>query len=205
VGAYRRLLVRLGRYRWFSWLTYTFVVPFDRWLYRRSGGRLSVTHVGRRAALPELLITTTGRRSGQPRTTPVIYLEDGGRVVVVGSNFGREAHPAWSGNLLADPHATIRIHDREQRVFARPASDADVRRLWPRLLELYPAWQAYTERTDRTFRVFFLDPAGGEGEKTPPAGAHAPDPAPTQPARPGRQTAETPPRTPQTPPRGQTP
>ena len=158
---YRKLLIVLARYRWFSWLSYTFLVPLDRFLYRRSGGRLSVAHFGtrREGALPTLLLTTTGRKTGQPRTTPVLYLEDGGRIVVVASNFGREHHPAWSANLLAKPEATIRIRDREQRVVARRASEEEKRALWPRLLELYPAWEQYTERTDRDFRAFFLEPA----------------------------------------------
>jgi F420H(2)-dependent quinone reductase len=103
VRAYGRLLSWLGRFGWFSRLTWTVVVPVDRFLYDRSGGRLSLTHVGarRRGALETLLLTTTGRRSGRQRTTPVLYLRDGERLVVVASNFGREHHPAWSSNLLA--------------------------------------------------------------------------------------------------------
>ena len=118
--AYRRMLVVLGRFRWFSWLTYTLFVPLDRALYKRSGGRLSVAHVGvrRPGALQTLLLTTTGRKSGEPRSTPVLYLEDGDRLVVVASNFGREHHPAWSANLLADPRATVRIRNHERSVVA---------------------------------------------------------------------------------------
>ena len=158
---YRRLLVSLGRFRWFSWLTYTFIVPLDRLLYSRSGGRISVAHIGvkRPGALQTLLLTTTGRKSGQPRTTPVLYLEDGASLIVVASNFGREHHPAWSGNLLANPNASARIRDRERTVVARQATEEEKGALWPRLLELYPAWEAYVERTDRSFRAFFLEPA----------------------------------------------
>jgi len=159
--AYRRLLIWLGRFRWFSWLTYTFIVPLDRFLYSRSGGRVSVAHIGleRPAALPTLLLTTTGRKSGQPRTTPVVYVEDGDRLVVMASNFGREHHPAWSGNLMANPNAKVRIRARERSVVATHASEEEKRALWPRLLEVYPAWEAYTHRTDRSFRAFFLEPA----------------------------------------------
>ena len=158
--AYGKLLIALGRYRWFSWITYTLFVPLDRMLYRRSGGRLSVAHVGtkRAGAMQTLLLTTTGRKSGQPRTTPVLYLEDGNRYVVVASNFGRERHPAWSSNLIADPHATVQVRDQQRTVVARRATDDEARALWPRLLELYPTWDAYTERTQRGFRVFFLEP-----------------------------------------------
>jgi deazaflavin-dependent oxidoreductase (nitroreductase family) len=120
-----------------------------------------VGHVGlrREGALQTLLLTTTGRKSGQPRRTPVLYLEEGDDLVVVASNFGREHHPAWSSNLLAEPRAQVQIRDRERTVVARGATEDEARALWPRLLELYPAWDSYTERTDRDFRVFFLEPA----------------------------------------------
>lgn len=168
--AYRRMIIALGRFRWFSWLTYTIIVPLDRALYKHSGGRLSVAHIGARrpSALPTLLLTTTGRKSGEPRSTPVLYLEDGDRLVVVASNFGREHHPAWSGNLLADPRATVRIRDHERSVVARPATQDEKQALWPQLLELYPTWEAYTHRTDRSFRAFFLEsppPLGGDGRR----------------------------------------
>jgi deazaflavin-dependent oxidoreductase (nitroreductase family) len=79
--------------------------------------------------------------------------------VVVASNFGREKHPAWSANLLANPEATVQIRTRLQDVRARLATDEEKARLWPRLLEIYPTWDDYTERTDRSFRAFFLEPA----------------------------------------------
>jgi deazaflavin-dependent oxidoreductase (nitroreductase family) len=161
VRLYRELFIRLGRARWFSWLSIHALVPIDRFCYGRSGGRFSLLHFGRRAepALQTLLLTTRGRKTGQPRTTPVLYLEDDGRLVVVGSNFGQGHHPAWSANLLADSHASVQIRERRQEVKARLASDQEKGVLWPRLLELYPPWQAYRERTDRDFRAFFLDPA----------------------------------------------
>ena len=158
---YRDALVRLGSQKWFSDFTAAVLVPVDRTLYRVSGGRVSMLHLGRSEALPSLLLTTTGRRSGQPRTTPVLYItdEESGALFVIASNFGREHHPAWSANLLADPHAWIQLHDEHRAVIARPASEQDVERLWPRLLEIYPSWTSYRERTDRTFRGFFLDAA----------------------------------------------
>ncbi len=158
---YRQLFVWLGRTRWFSWLSINVLVPVDRFCYRRSGGRFSLLHIAgsRGAALPTLLLTTKGHKTGQPRTTPVLYLEDGDRVVVVGSNFGQPRHPAWSTNLLAEPQAMIQIHTDEKNVRARLASENEKRLLWPRLLELYPTWEAYTDRTDRSFRAFFLESA----------------------------------------------
>ena len=166
VTAYRRLFIWLSHFRWFSWLSYTVLVPIDRALYRHSHGRVSLLHVGvgRPPALPTLLMTTVGRKTGRQHTTPVLYLEDVGRFIVVGSNFGRPSHPSWSSNLLAEPRATVRVRRHETHVVARLASDDEARRLWPRLAQLYPPWQAYAGRTGRHFRVFVLDPAGTPAE-----------------------------------------
>ena len=161
VKLYRDLFVRLGRYRWFSWLTRKVIVPFDRYLFRRSNGRFSLVHFGgdRAVALPTLLLITTGRKTGQRRSTAVLYLDDDGRLVVVASNFGQPNHPAWSANLLANPGAEVIVRGAHRTVRARLASENEKSALWPRLLELYPTWQDYTHRTDRSFRAFFLESA----------------------------------------------
>ena len=155
---YRRILTALGHLRLFVVIFSRFLVPIDRALYKRTRGRLSLVHAGvrRAGALPTLLLTTTGHKTGQPRSTPVMYLEDGDQLVVVASNFGRERHPAWSRNLLAHPRAVVRIRDRERSVVAHQATKDELRALWPRLLEIYPTWDAYAERTNRDFRAFFL-------------------------------------------------
>jgi deazaflavin-dependent oxidoreductase (nitroreductase family) len=156
---YRRVLLKLGEQHWFGGLTNKVVAPADAFLYSRSGGRLSLMHVGnRRGALQTLLLTTTGRKSGQQRTTPVLYLEHGDSVVVVASNFGAERHPAWSANLRADPNATIQVRNRHSRVRARRATEEEKEALWPQLLEVYPTWEVYRGKTDRSFRAFFLEP-----------------------------------------------
>jgi len=159
VGPYGRLLRRIGGMKWFSWLSVNALVPVDRYLYRATNGRLSLMHVGGESALPTLLLTTTGRKSGQPRTTPVLYLKDAGRLVIVASNFGQERHPQWSENLLADPEADVQVHAERRHVSARLADEAELRSLWPALLEIYPGWEAYRGRTDRSFRAFYLDAA----------------------------------------------
>lgn len=145
----------LASKRWGRWLAATFYTPLDKLVYRLTGGRRGLSP--RRAVL---LLTTTGRKSGQPRRVPVLYLEDGGKLWVMASNYGRPHHPAWSSNLLADPHATVTIGRRTRQVRARRASDEEKRTLWPRLVELYPAWEAYAGWTDRDFRLFCLEPEG---------------------------------------------
>jgi deazaflavin-dependent oxidoreductase (nitroreductase family) len=152
---------RLGARRWFSRFSAVVIAPVDRFVYQRSGGRLSTMHVGQRgrAALPTLLLTTTGRKTGQARTAAVAYLEDGERLVLVASNFGQERHPAWSANLLAEPRATVQIRTERRDVVARLAREDEQAALWPRLLEIYPGWTQYREWTDRPFRMFVLEPS----------------------------------------------
>jgi deazaflavin-dependent oxidoreductase (nitroreductase family) len=131
------------------------MVPVDTWIQRRTGGRLTV--IGRHG-LPSLLLTTTGRRTGQPRTVPLLYLPDGDRYVVIASNWGQQHHPAWSGNLLANPEATVSVDGRETAVRARLADPAERERLWPAITRVWPAYDTYVERSGRDIRVFVLEP-----------------------------------------------
>ena len=143
---------RLGRTRWFARLGRA-TSGLDRWLHTRSRGRLSVLG---RPTLPHLVLTTTGRTSGQPREAVLLYAVDGDGWVVIGSNWGQERHPAWSGNLLADPHATVTVAGVATPVVATLA-DADERaRLLPTLLAVWPGYDDYAGRTDRELRVFRL-------------------------------------------------
>jgi len=155
---YLGLIRRVGHARWFTWLGVHLLTHLDRWLYPRFHGRLVSAGP---PILPLLLLTTTGRRSGRPHATPLLYLPDGDDVVVVGSNWGRAQHPAWSSNLLAQPRATVEINGRQRTVLATLATDAECRRLWPRLLALYPPYQTYADRSGRSERVFVLRPDRG--------------------------------------------
>jgi deazaflavin-dependent oxidoreductase (nitroreductase family) len=152
---YTALLRRVGNQRWFAllgrWLT-----PLDRRLYHRTGGRWSV--IGRHE-LPTLLITTTGRRSGRPRTQPLLYAVDGAGYVVVGSNWGQAHHPDWSTNLLATPTARVTLGDREFDVHAVLATGAERDRLWLLAQRVWPGYTAYAERAEgRQIRIFRLTP-----------------------------------------------
>jgi deazaflavin-dependent oxidoreductase (nitroreductase family) len=155
MSRYTALLRRLGNHRWFAALG-RLLTPLDRRLYRLSRGRWSV--VGRHE-LPSLLITTTGRKSGLPRTQPLLYATDGDGYVVVGSNWGQAQHPAWSANLLAEPNARVTLGDREVPVHATLAGGAERDRLWKLLEEIWPGYAAYAVRAEgREIRVFRLAP-----------------------------------------------
>lgn len=121
-------------------------------VYRATNGRLG----GRLAGGPVLLLTTTGRRSGEERTVPLLYLRDGESFVVVGSNGGTASHPAWWLNLKANPEATVEIGSRKLRVRAEQAIQREKERLWPRLVEMYGGYESYRERTDREIPVVLL-------------------------------------------------
>jgi deazaflavin-dependent oxidoreductase (nitroreductase family) len=157
MSRYTALLRRLGTYRWFAALGRR-LAPLDRRLYRLTGGRWSV--IGRHE-LPTLLITTTGRRSGLPRTQPLLYARDGDGYIVIGSNWGQAHHPAWSANLLARPAARVTLGDREFDVSATLATGAERDRLWQLLQRVWPGYAAYAERAEgREIRIFRLVPAG---------------------------------------------
>src|SRR5690349_226757 len=107
------------------------VGPVHIWLYRRSGGRIW----GRfpKSKAPVMLLTTTGRRSGQERTVPLIYLADGERLAIVASQGGMPTHPAWYHNLVAHPRVTVQTGKQVREMDARVATDAERAELWPRL------------------------------------------------------------------------
>lgn len=132
------------------------------WIYRRSGGRLGRTwRVGSalRHGVPICLLTTTGRKSGQPRTAPLLHMADGDRVVLVASQGGLPSNPQWYRNLLADPAVTIQIGRSTRSMRAHPADAAERAVLWPRLVELYRDFASYQEWTDREIPVVVCEPA----------------------------------------------
>jgi deazaflavin-dependent oxidoreductase (nitroreductase family) len=153
---------RAGPVRPSSEREYRRVKPFIRlmsWANKRvfqlSGGRLGNKFL---RGAPVGLLTTVGRKSGQPRTTPLIYLEDGDRIVLVASQGGLPHHPIWYLNLEADPDAEFQVGRDARRLRARRASDAEKRDLWPRLCSIYPDYDDYQRRTERNIPVVILEP-----------------------------------------------
>ncbi|HEX8628020.1 MAG TPA: nitroreductase family deazaflavin-dependent oxidoreductase [Catenuloplanes sp.] len=153
MSRYTALLRRLGAGRWFAALG-SRLTPLDRRLYQLTRGRWSV--LGRHR-LPTLLIITTGRRSGLPRTQPLLYATDGDGYVVVGSNWGQAHHPAWSSNLLARPTARVVLGDREFDVRATLSTGVERDRLWQLVQRIWPGYAAYASRAGgREIRIFRL-------------------------------------------------
>lgn len=123
-------------------------------LYRLSGGRIG----GKLGKAPILLLTTTGRKSGQQRTAPVLYLADGERFVVINTNAGNAKTPAWSLNLRANPEAAVEVGRRRVDVRARIAEGEERDDLWRRHMEQYEGWDYYESKLDRDPVVFVLEP-----------------------------------------------
>ena len=104
-----------------------------------------------------LLLTTRGRSSGEPRTSPLIHRTDDGRWVVVASKGGAPRNPAWFENLKADPEAEIEIKDEKIPVRARAADGEERTRLWRHMTEVWPAYDDYQRHTDREIPVVVLE------------------------------------------------
>jgi F420H(2)-dependent quinone reductase len=122
--------------------------------YRATGGRIGGTH--KRA--PVLLLDHVGRKSGQVRTTPLLYQRDGENLVIVASRGGSDATPAWWLNLKASPVTTVTVGRERRRVQAQQASDDDKARLWPGLVQMFPDYAVYQSRTSRDIPVIVLSP-----------------------------------------------
>lgn len=125
------------------------------WTYRASGGRFGYSA----GQITNLLLTTTGRRSGSARTVPLAYITDGPRYVVVASNGGADRHPAWWLNLRQSPAATAQVGREMVAVRGRLATDEERARLWPRLKAGNPFYGQYEQITARQIPVVILEPA----------------------------------------------
>ena len=121
-------------------------------VYRETGGERGYHWRGTTI----LLLSTQGRSSGQPRTTPLIHRTDDGRWIVVASKGGSPENPGWYENLRANPEATIQVRGEEIPVSASTAEGAERSRLWSEMTEAWPAYDEYQARTDREIPVVVL-------------------------------------------------
>jgi F420H(2)-dependent quinone reductase len=125
------------------------------WVYERTDGRLGA----RLLWFPTALLTTTGRKSGEPRTTPTLYLRDGNRVILPASFGGRAENPTWYLNLKENPTVEVRIRAERLRLSARDATDEERARYWPPLIRMYPPYRGYRDATDRVIPLVVCEPA----------------------------------------------
>jgi deazaflavin-dependent oxidoreductase (nitroreductase family) len=123
-------------------------------IHRFTRGRV----LDRLAGMPVLLLTTTGRRSGKARTTPLTFFRDGDDLVVIASNGGADRAPDWSLNLQQNPRAVVQIGTDRLTVQASAAAPEKRERLWARITATYPGYAAYQQRTARRIPVLILTP-----------------------------------------------
>jgi len=122
-------------------------------IYERSGGR-----IGAWLGLPTLLLSVTGRKSGQTRSTPLAYFQDGESYVVVGSDGAAKRDPQWWKNLQVDPMGAVRVGRKKLKVKATLATGAERERLWEIGKTFNPMWSKYQTRTERELPVVVLTP-----------------------------------------------
>jgi deazaflavin-dependent oxidoreductase (nitroreductase family) len=155
---FQRLVVRLAGTRPVLWLLRHTLHLLDALLWRLSGGRLTASQL--LAGTPTIFVTTTGARSGLPRTVPLVGTSDGERILLVASNWGGEGNPAWYYNLRANPECQVRLGDQSHTYVARELTGAERERAWQRAVAVYPGYSVYRQLAPRrTIPVFALEPA----------------------------------------------
>jgi F420H(2)-dependent quinone reductase len=127
-------------------------------LLRLSGGRLKRSRL-LAGGQPVLALSTTGRKSGEVRSTVLAYVPDGENFAVVPSNAGQDRTPSWWLNLQADPRAEVEVAGQSHAVRARPATPEEQPRLWRAFVDQYGGFEDYTQMTDRDIPVVILEPA----------------------------------------------
>ncbi len=129
----------------------------DHVALRLSGGRTTATTA--LTGLPVLFLTTTGAKSGLPRTAPLFGIPIDGSLGLIGSNFGGPSHPGWVHNLMADPRARVRYRRSEVEIRADLADGDATEQIWATAIQMYPGYAAYRAKAPRSIRVFVARPA----------------------------------------------
>lgn len=124
-------------------------------LYQKSGGKLAGSFL---QGAPVALLTTTGRKTGEPRVSPLLFLREGNRVVLVASQGGAAKHPMWYLNLKANPKVSVQIKDEVLQLTARDATEQERAEYWPKLVEMYSSFEDYQSWTDRVIPIVICDP-----------------------------------------------
>jgi deazaflavin-dependent oxidoreductase (nitroreductase family) len=127
----------------------------NTFMYRRNGGEgLGGTF----QKIPVALLTTTGRKTGEPRVSPLYFLRDGDRVIVAASRGGSAKNPMWYLNLKANPKVKVQLKKEVLDLTARDATDDERAHYWPQLVDMYPSYDDYQSYTDRTIPIVICDP-----------------------------------------------
>jgi deazaflavin-dependent oxidoreductase (nitroreductase family) len=133
----------------------TIMPPLERAWAKLSGGKRPLSGL----LVPSLVLHTRGAKSGLDRDSPLMYCpEPGGRMLVTGSNFARDAHPAWTANLAAHPDAAVTVRGRRIPVLAERIADDKLEETWAYIEKQWPGYRGYERSSGRTLRIFRLTP-----------------------------------------------
>jgi deazaflavin-dependent oxidoreductase (nitroreductase family) len=130
------------------------ITRVNLWLLIRSKGRLGNSFLGK----PVLLLHTVGHKSGQQRMTPLFYLAEGDRIILVASNAGTVKDPAWFGNIKVNPEVSMQIRGQYREMRGHSASEQEFEYYWPRVVEMFPTWGEIQEMSLRKFPIAVFEP-----------------------------------------------
>jgi deazaflavin-dependent oxidoreductase (nitroreductase family) len=152
----QKLIQKLAASRGGSWVLLRVLPPIDRVLFRWSGDKHTL--VGFIAGLPTLLLISTGAKSGETRTTPLVGIPRKDGYILIGSNFGQKHHPAWVYNLRAHPEAGLSLDGKTRNYIAREVRGEERAACWQEAVSFYAGYEAYKVRAGREIAVFVLEP-----------------------------------------------
>lgn len=152
MGLFTPLAVRIGSISWLPRYVPQ-IMWIDKLLQRLTRGRASLLGM---AGLPNLMLTAIGRKSGVPRDTPLLCVPYGQDILIAGSNFGMAKDPMWVKNIEANPEVTTRFRRRTSAKVARRLQGDERAAAWAHMLETWPNFAKYEQRTDRQIKVFLL-------------------------------------------------
>ena len=152
MGLFTPLAIRIGSIPWLPRYVPQ-IMWVDKLLQRLTRGRLSLLGM---AGLPNLMLTAIGRKSGVPRDTPLLCVPYGQDILIAGSNFGMDKDPMWVKNIEANPEVTARFRRRTSAMVARRLEGDEREAAWAHMLDTWPNFAKYEQRTDRQIKLFLL-------------------------------------------------
>ena len=150
----RRAVARFSRTRFFRRVGPTIMPPLERAIAKLTGGRVQMSGL----LVPSLVLHSIGARSGLERDTTLMYCSEGESMLVTGSNFARDAHPAWTSNLLAHPDVAVSVRGRRIEVRAELIGQHEREEVWAYIERQWPGYRGYERASGRTLRIFRLMP-----------------------------------------------
>ena len=127
----------------------------NTWIYQKTNGKIGGKFL---QGAPVALLTTTGRKTGEPRVSPLLFWREGNRIVLIASQGGAANNPMWYLNLKANPNVSVQIKDEVLMLKARDATEAERAEYWPKMATMYSSFDDYQSWTDRVIPVVICDP-----------------------------------------------